>query len=100
MCKQLGFCRDAYYKKTSREKDKTRYQAEVLELVKKERIDQPRMGGKKLYNEISDRIKESGISCGRDRLFDLLRQEELLIERKNALKEPHILIILTLYPLI
>lgn len=82
----LGFSRDAYYKKVNRGKEKKANRAKVLALVDKEREEQPRMGGKKLYNEIGGQIKEAGINCGRDRFFILLKQEDKLVVRKKRFK--------------
>lgn len=47
------------------------------------RCDMPRIGTRKLYYLIKDSLKQQGISIGRDRLFDLLRTEGMLITKKK-----------------
>lgn len=43
----------------------------------------PRLGTRKLYHLLNKDFKTQGIAIGRDRLFDLLRQEGLLITKKK-----------------
>lgn len=43
----------------------------------------PRLGTRKLYYLLKESFKRDGILLGRDRLFDLLRREGLLIARKK-----------------
>lgn len=43
----------------------------------------PRLGTRKLYHLLKTTLKTEGIAIGRDRLFDLLRDEGLLIARKK-----------------
>jgi putative transposase len=43
----------------------------------------PRLGTRKLYHLLKKTFKTEGIAIGRDRLFDLLRDEGLLISRKK-----------------
>jgi putative transposase len=47
------------------------------------RTSMPRIGTRKLYHLLKERFLRDGISIGRDRLFDLLREEGLLIIRKK-----------------
>lgn len=43
----------------------------------------PRLGTRKLYHLLKDSFRKDGISIGRDRLFDLLRQQGLLVKKKK-----------------
>lgn len=43
----------------------------------------PRLGARKLYKLLGSDFKQQGLKIGRDRLFDLLRQESLLVVRKR-----------------
>jgi len=54
-----------------------------LELVCEERKLLPRSGTRKLYFHISPKLEELGIKCGRDKLFDILRDAELLIKPRK-----------------
>ena len=45
------------------------------------------MGGKKLHNKLLPELRKAGIKCGRDRFFDILRDENLLVKyRKRFVK--------------
>ena len=52
-----------------------------MELVKRERRLQPRLGVRKLLVRLGDDLEAMGISLGRDRLFELLKRHDLLIKR-------------------
>jgi transposase InsO family protein len=54
----------------------------VLQLVRDERRQQPRLGGRKLRYLIGERLKAHDVKIGRDRLFRLLAENDLLIARK------------------
>jgi transposase InsO family protein len=41
------------------------------------------MGGKKLHSELNPDIKALGIKCGRDKFFDILREENLLVKYRR-----------------
>lgn len=54
----------------------------VVELVKRERRQQSRIGTRKLYSLLKEQWQEAGVWIGRDRLFEVLREEKLLIKPK------------------
>jgi putative transposase len=83
MCRSLGYSRDAYYKRCKRRRGHWIRRGVVLKLVKNEREDQPRVGTRKLHHHIQDGLCRAGFSVGRDRLFDILREEELLVKPKR-----------------
>jgi putative transposase len=56
----------------------------MLELVRAERREQPRLGGRKLYYLIQPELKKAGVKMGRDRVFEELRKAELLVKRKPS----------------
>jgi len=58
--------------------------AHVLEMVRTERKEQPRVGGGKLHVALQPSFKASGLKIGRDSLFDILREHDMLIRRKKA----------------
>jgi transposase InsO family protein len=47
------------------------------------RREMPRIGTRKLYYLLKESFHREGMSIGRDRLFDLLREEGLLIIKKK-----------------
>lgn len=52
----------------------------VVELVKEERQLQPRLGTRKMRHLLKDRWEEAGVKMGRDRMFEILRDREMLVE--------------------
>lgn len=55
--------------------------AMILLYVKVERKIHPRMGCEKLYENIKFSLVNSGIKCGRDKLYFILRSEHMLVPR-------------------
>jgi transposase InsO family protein len=58
-------------------------EAIIIKQVLALRRQMPKLGGRKLYHEIKPELEEMGFKFGRDRFFDLLRRERLLIRRKR-----------------
>lgn len=83
MCEVLGYSRDAYYKRCKRRRSRWVRRGVVLKLVKDERRDQPRVGTRKLQRHIQPGLSRAGFTVGRDKLFQILREEELLVKRKR-----------------
>ena len=76
--------RDAYYKHRKRHSIRESVESQVIQLVKKERDIQSRVGTRKLHKELSYAFQKSGLKVGRDRLFDILRENDMLVRRKKA----------------
>jgi transposase InsO family protein len=62
-------------------------EAMILELVKRERQLQPRLGGRKLLRLLGPDLDEAGVNIGRDRFFELLAESDLLVVPKPSV--PH-----------
>jgi transposase InsO family protein len=56
----------------------------LLKEVKKIRQRQARIGGKKLYFMLKDFRDKIGLKQGRDRFFNMLRENSLLVEKKKS----------------
>lgn len=56
----------------------------VVQLVAEQRRALPRLGGLKLHHLIQGDLRAMGIKLGRDRFFDVLREENLLVERRRS----------------
>jgi putative transposase len=54
----------------------------ILELVRRERRMQPRLGGRKLLHLLRGDLEEAGVNVGRDRFFELLAESDLLVVPK------------------
>jgi transposase InsO family protein len=52
----------------------------VKELVQAERKVQPRIGGLKLYRTLRSTLEEAGVGMGRDRFFEVLKNQGLLLK--------------------
>ena len=52
----------------------------VKQLVKAERAIQPRLGGLKLHYMLREKLAGEGVNLGRDRFFEVLRSQDLLLE--------------------
>jgi transposase InsO family protein len=76
--------RDAYYKTKVRQQKKESVSTQVLELVKEERVEQPRVGTRKLYEALQSCFETNGLKVGRDKLFDILREHDMLVKCKKA----------------
>ena len=57
----------------------------ILELVRRERRLQPRLGGRKLLHLLGPDLQEAGVSIGRDRFFELLAESDLLVIPKPGM---------------
>lgn len=76
--------RQNYYKGRSVRERLSVDQALVLELVRRERATQPRLGGRKLLYRIGPELEKAGVSIGRDRFLELLKREGLLVVRARS----------------
>jgi putative transposase len=68
------------------QKDAKRRQYKELQvklLVDRERKQLPRLGTRKVYHLIQSELQQYGLSCGRDKLFRLMKQWELLIKPRR-----------------
>lgn len=79
VCQNFGLSRQAYYQGRKRKKICDQEIEIIVRKVMKIRGKQPRIGGRKLQYKLA----EQGIQVGRDRLFDVLRGNGLLVERRR-----------------
>jgi len=83
-CQCYEMHRDSYYKLKDRKQKKEQVTKQVLELVKEERVEQPRVGVKKLYEALQSCFESKGLKVGRDKLLDILREHDMLVKRKKS----------------
>ncbi len=77
----LGVNRQVYYRAIRSSKDKLILSKKVIDLVLSIRITMPRLGTRKLYSLLESELKALGV--GRDKLFRILRANNLLIQPKR-----------------
>jgi len=56
----------------------------VVGLVQQERQKQARLGTRKLYHMLKPELEKAGVRIGRDRMFEVLRKGDLLLETQPA----------------
>jgi ACT domain-containing protein len=83
VCNCIYLHRDAYYKYKKRSVQRKAAESQVMTLVKEEREIQPRTGTRKLHKALGGTFQECGLKVGRDRLFDILRMNDMLVKRKK-----------------
>jgi len=83
-CQCFSLHRDAYYKYKKRHAARLEVEKQVIELVKHERIEQPRMGTRKLLMTLHITFNLLGLKVGRDELYRILRKYDMLAGRKKA----------------
>jgi putative transposase len=87
LCSLLGYSRQAYYQRL-KEKEREGLGTELMiQEVMRLRQSQKKVGGRKLLLMLGTFLKQHRLIIGRDRLFDVLRQNGLL-NRKRRSKKP------------
>lgn len=79
VCRTLGMSRQNYYARRRQRQRRAVDEELVVELVRRERRLQPRLGTRKLRVLLRGELKEAGIRLGRDRFFELLGRHDLLL---------------------
>lgn len=84
LCRRTGVSRQAYYQHHRRVKNRRKTEQQVLELVRRERRVNPRMGTRKLHYKLTPELNKQGVSIGRDALFDLLSRKGMLVAPRKS----------------
>ena len=79
VCNFFQRTRQAFYKCQKQTLRTFIQEQQIISEVRRIRIEQPKVGGRKLLPD----IKDLGFKIGRDRLFDLLRKHNMLVKRKK-----------------
>ena len=80
LCARAGMSRQNFYKERKRRRRDAVDEGLVKTLVNEERRIQPRLGGQKLYVLLKDTLASCGVKLGRDRFFQVLKSQRLLLE--------------------
>ncbi|MEO6252513.1 MAG: IS3 family transposase [Ferruginibacter sp.] len=81
-CHLFGIDRQVYYRKVSRSACKQTKASQVVAMVMEIRKSMPRIGARKLHYLLFDKLQ--AIKTGRDKFFDILRANHLLILPKRS----------------
>ena len=84
ICKSYNLKRDSYYKFIKRYRAKTKFKQEVVSIVKERRKELPREGVRKLCKSLNSEFDRRGLKVGRDALFSILREKQMLVGRKKT----------------
>ncbi len=80
-CHILGISRLAYYQQCQRAKQQAKRYRAILGHIQHERMRQPQLGARKLLHLLNT---ETALKIGRDKLFELLKERRLLVQRRRA----------------
>lgn len=81
-CRHLGFSKQAYYKHRQHSEDQAQRDKQIIGKVMTVRQQLPRIGTRKLYYLLKDELADDHLCVGRDKLFEILRKNKLLITRR------------------
>jgi putative transposase len=82
-CRQLGHTPQAYYQYQKTASKRRLEQDLLIQQVLHHRIHQPRLGCRKLHEMMGPFMEEHDMFIGRDLLFELLRENDLLIVKRK-----------------
>lgn len=87
LCDFVDMSRQNYYAARRLRRRREVDESMIVELVKRERRMQPRLGGRKVLHLLRGDLAEANVSIGRDRFFEVLAENDLLVVRKRG--RPH-----------
>jgi len=83
ICGWLGLSRQAWSQQRRRQSQRVDQTVVILAQVRRVRQRHPRLGGRKLLHNLRPWLQQQSLRLGRDRWFGLLRQHELLVNRRR-----------------
>ncbi|UMB61407.1 DDE-type integrase/transposase/recombinase [Lutibacter sp. A80] len=83
VCNSFNLKRDAYYKYKSRADKRKEIEQQIIHIVKKRRKSLPREGVRKLMKSLNEDFEKQHLKVGRDTLFNVLREHNMLTLRKK-----------------
>jgi transposase InsO family protein len=84
MCKILGISKQTYYTQLQTNSTKGLAENIVVGLIKKEREIWKKGSGRNLHKRLEESFKQHQITIGRDKFFEVLRNNGLLIKHRNS----------------
>ncbi len=83
LCRLFGHSRQAYYQHLKNDYGSQVQTDIIIEMVRRERKDFPRIGARKLFLILLPALAAQGIRPGRDTFLDILRENGLLVRRSR-----------------
>ncbi len=94
---QIGKRKQCYYKQIKRVEEKRIDEMLVLEMIKEKRNLQKKGSGRNLHASLKEEFKRHNIKLGRDKFFDLLRSNGLLmVKKQRRVREQHLVIAISI----
>lgn len=84
LCDRVGMSRQNYYAVRKERHRREIDEGLIVELVKQQRREQPRLGSRKLLYLLEPELAAAGVAIGRDRFFEVLGKHDLLVEKKRT----------------
>lgn len=84
VCERLGMTRQNYYSKRRRRQRRAVDAEKVVGMVLGKRRKSPRLGTRKLHYLLADDFIRDGLHIGRDRLLEIMRENDMLVRRKRG----------------
>lgn len=84
MCSVFGYSKQAYYKQLHQNTSTIVKEEAIVGLIKKKREIWKRGSGRNLHQCLKPEFEKQGIKMGRDKFFDVLRNNQLLIKSKRC----------------
>jgi putative transposase len=79
----FGYSRQAFYKHQQQQRTQISNEQGIIQQVLRIRKQQPRCGGRKLLIMLQPFFRHQNISMGRDRFFELLAKNKLLVRKRK-----------------
>ena len=83
MCSVFGYSKQAYYKQLHQNASTIAKEETIVGLIKKKREIWKRGSGRNLHQCLKPEFEKQGIKIGRDKFYDVLRNNQLLIKSKR-----------------
>ena len=87
ICRLFGKSRQGWYEHHNRNKNRSLSNIIIIKLTKDIREELPRVGVRKLLYMLQPQLKEHNIKIGRDSLYSLLREKDMLLRYRR--RKPH-----------
>ena len=83
LCELFGYGRQAWYEAQKRNDHRTNEEQLLIARIRLIRLQHHKVGAEKLYFQMKDWCVANGISIGRDKFFNILRDNALMIRRRT-----------------
>lgn len=83
LCELLGYSKQAYYKRLHHQEQEALNEYLIIEMIRQKRKLWKRGSGRNLFAALKRNFIRHNITIGRDKFFDILRANGLLIKRKR-----------------